>query len=246
MVLCVFVRKRVCVCVYGCNSSVSPAGLLSLPTFPSPRWRYSQRNWSPSITFTPSGICGLKVDTLAHSKYFMHQLRSGSVCLCDALFWIYSYIVTNIPALQLQLCPRWEPDRRGGEARWAPPNTPSLSVKQLTRLKGPSTQTPFHRPEWTCLIYIHTLLHRGDPNLTMPQWLCPATLYLCVWERACVCVCECRGLFVLFNRRSCSVYSWNVCVCGCVFLLHICVCLCVLSLPLCSVVTQSSAFIFLS
>lgn len=204
----------------------------------------TQCNWSPSITFTPSGICGLKVDTLAHSKYFMHQLRSGSVRLCDALFWSYSYIVTSKPALQLQLGPRREPDRRGGEARWAPPNTPSLSVKQLTRLKGPSTQTPFHRPEWTCLIYIHTLLHRGDPNLTMPQWLCPATLYLCVWERVGVCVSVGDYLCCLIADRAVCIPE--MCVCGCVFLLHICVCLCVLSLPVCSVVTQSSAFIFLS
>lgn len=105
-------------------------------------------------------------------------------------------------------------------------------------------RVPAPRPPFTGLnglaLFIFTLCHtEGTPisqcHSGFVQQLC---IYVC--ERDCVCV---------GGHLCCLIADHLVCIpkmCVCVFLWHIYVCLCVLSLPLCSVVTQSSAFIFLS
>lgn len=179
----------VCACVFlhGCDSSVSPAGPLSHPAFPSPRWHYSAQlitchhlhpfrdlghthkqrgGWIHSHLHT--GVCG----------WFLCGHDGG--CLLQVSQWCSSIAA---PEGSLTGRPR---------AQWAP-HPPPGSIWLGWRVPAPEPLSQ----AWMDLAYLYShSVTQGDPNLTMPLWLCPATLYLCVRRGVCASV--------LFNRRACS------------------------------------------
>lgn len=219
----------------------------------------TQHNWSPAITFTPSGIWGMKLTLRNRGGLDSFPLTYRCVCVCVCL--IHSFSCGHDGGCLLQVS-QWcssiaapEGSLTGRQrAQWAP-HPPPGSIWLGWRVPAPEPLSQ----AWMDLAYLYShSVTQGDPNLTMPLWLCPATLYLCV--RLGVCVSE-RASFVLFNRRACSccvvaAQEFTLCVFlkraqvykyVCIYLCVAgCVCVCVPNLPLRWVVTQSSAFIFLS
>ena len=142
----------------------------------------------------------------------MHKLSSFCVCVCAFVF-VYPFWFILIwswwgllpppdsPALQLHRSPTREPDRQAESE----PGSPSPLQAATGEAEGSQHQTPFHRPEWTCLIYIHTPSHRGTP---ISQCHCGFVRQLCIY--VCVCVCVCVWEFVCARGYLCCLIGGHV------------------------------------
>lgn len=170
----------VCACVFECvDSSVSPPGLMSHPAFP-PHWH------SSALLITHRHL---------HSSGVLWQETRHTHLHTRRIFPFDSWIIRTIIAARaypfwfVLLLSRWgllppdspssaaplQPHKGAWEPRRDRDGFPIPLQAATGWAEGSQHQTPFSQLWMDLLIYIHTLSHGGDPNLTMPLWLCPAT-----------------------------------------------------------------------
>lgn len=199
------------VCDWGSEcvvSSVSPSGLMSHPVFPPPRWQYSallithhhlHSSWEQWHETQHTRAHWVRVSLLICEPFTVkHQRVCASFIL--RLSWCGCFL--QPPQCLSFIAAQWRSMMGRQRSRWVP-QPPLQAVTGCT--EGSQHQTPFHSSEWTCLIYIHTLSHKGTPI---------SQCHSCFVQQLCIYVCECAHARVvaLFNQRAC--YYCLVCAWG--------------------------------